>query len=233
MKTPKLHFEEMLWQLDLLAQQWPELLEVALPGQDEPLKVEPKDWAINVMKHFRYTCFSDFSSFLEELETRYSDAHNKVGTVEKAIFAYWSELRNMGDDNILFSVVDTGLFPKFAEDYRSVYVDSPQRKVGLSMLYDPFELDTFGQRGEGVFERGYSQLELAGRLARKGPYRKFTFSLDALERLSDLRQTCPNFVDVTEAIMDEVALSVRCARPIRMTPILLVGEGGIGNYVEL
>ncbi|TAN23353.1 MAG: AAA family ATPase, partial [Actinomycetota bacterium] len=45
----------------------------------------------------------------------------------------------------------------------------------------------------------------------------------------ELRSTAPNFTVVTECVIDAVCLAVECAKPIRITPILLVGEPGVGK----
>lgn len=64
---------------------------------------------------------------------------------------------------------------------------------------------------------------------RSGPYRRFSFGQDVIANLERLEETSPNFNEVTERIIDSVLLASDCSKPIRITPILLVGPPGIGK----
>ncbi|TAN29012.1 MAG: hypothetical protein EPN30_02770, partial [Actinomycetota bacterium] len=90
-------------------------------------------------------------------------------------------------------------------------------------LFDPFELYQFGQMAAANPERDSYHKRIATELARSGPYKKYTFEQNVLEKLCELRSTAPNFTVVTECVIDAVCLAVECAKPIRITPILLVG----------
>lgn len=70
---------------------------------------------------------------------------------------------------------------------------------------------------------------IAERLAESGPWRKIGFDDGILDRLEVLTEKTPNFADVIDCIMDAVTLSIRYNRPIRVIPILMVGEPGIGK----
>lgn len=70
---------------------------------------------------------------------------------------------------------------------------------------------------------------IAERLATNGPWKRFGFESETLKRLEELKEKTPNFTDVIDSVMDAVTLAVRYNRPIRVTPILMVGEPGIGK----
>lgn len=70
---------------------------------------------------------------------------------------------------------------------------------------------------------------IAERLAKSGPWRRYGFDSGIMDRLEDLKVKTPNFVEVLDCIMDAMSLAVRYTRPIRVVPILMVGEPGIGK----
>ena len=70
---------------------------------------------------------------------------------------------------------------------------------------------------------------IAERLAANGPLRHFGFDSGTLGRLEQLKAKTPNFVEVIDCIQDAVSLATRYNRPIRVIPILMVGEPGIGK----
>ncbi len=70
---------------------------------------------------------------------------------------------------------------------------------------------------------------IAERLAESGPWRRTGFDDGILNRLELLKGKTPNFSEVIDCIMDAVTLAVRYNRPIRITPIVMVGEAGIGK----
>ena len=75
----------------------------------------------------------------------------------------------------------------------------------------------------------YHLKKIVQQLTLTGPYRRFTFEKETIAKLYELREASPNFVEVTERIIDAVSLATRYSKPIRITPILVVGEAGIGK----
>ena len=70
---------------------------------------------------------------------------------------------------------------------------------------------------------------IAERLAQTGPWRQIGFDAGILDRLQDLKGKTPNFEEVIDSVMDAVSLAIRYKRPVALTPILVVGEAGIGK----
>lgn len=70
---------------------------------------------------------------------------------------------------------------------------------------------------------------IAERLVESDPWKKFAFDAEVLDCLEALKERTPNFTKVIDTIMDVVNLANRFHRPINMTPILIVGEPGIGK----
>lgn len=64
--------------------------------------------------------------------------------------------------------------------------------------------------------------------------RRFNFDKDVVAKLSELNKASPSCSEVTEMVIDAVNLATIYSRPIKLTPILLVGEAGIGktHYAE-
>lgn len=78
-------------------------------------------------------------------------------------------------------------------------------------------------------ERSYHLKKIVQQLALTGSYRSFTFEKKAIAKLYELREASPSFVEFTERIIDAVSLATRYSKPIRITPILVVGEAVIGK----
>ncbi len=70
---------------------------------------------------------------------------------------------------------------------------------------------------------------IAERLAANGPWRHFGFGGGILEHLEALKEKTPNFAEVLDCIQDAVCLATRYGRPIRVIPILMIGEPGVGK----
>ena len=71
--------------------------------------------------------------------------------------------------------------------------------------------------------------DIADRLAESGPWRRFGFDDGILDRLEALKEKTPNFAEVIDYLMDAVSLAKRYNKPVRVAPILVVGEPGIGK----
>ncbi|MDA8270548.1 MAG: AAA family ATPase [Actinomycetota bacterium] len=234
MNTPKLYLEKLEWQLDLIADLGPEIVGKTIQEYYSHLSADQAEWAGDIIKHFVYRCFEGFGSFLGKIEQEFRTAKSSLGAVEEEIFREWREFSAQSDDELLLSAMDTGLFVEFSPKDKSVNINSLHRKEGRRKLFDHFDLYDLGQKDATNPEREYSLIRLARQLTRSGPYRRYTFDQEAIKRLAELGETSPNFMEVTGRVIDSVSLAITYSRPIRITPILLVGEPGIGksHYTE-
>ena len=122
-----------------------------------------------------------------------------------------------------------GLFVEYFPRDKSIYINSHRKEEGRRRLFSPFDLYDLGHVATSGVERDYQLKKTVGQLAKSGPYRRFTFEKETIERLCELNQALPSFADVTDRIIDAVCVVRKYSRPIRITPILLVGEPGIGK----
>ena len=234
MKTPEVKLEQLQWQLDLISGIEPEVFGRTIQHYDYYLSTEPENWAAEVLEFFTYRCFERFSSFLGELEQSYKAVVSPIGAVEDEIFCFWKELTAIDEDELFMSSVRNGILAKFNIEDGSVQIDSFSRQEWRKKLYSVFDLYDMGKKGIANPERGYHLALVVRKLAKTGPYRRFSFEKDVVAKLSELGETAPNFVEVTEMVIDAVSLATAYSRPIKITPILLVGEAGIGktHYTE-
>ena len=107
-------------------------------------------------------------------------------------------------------------------------------REGFIRLFSLLELHKYGlSNATQNPERDEHGRRVLAQLISSGPYRRFSFPEDTLEKLEQLKPKVGNFAHVVEHVMDAISLSLRYHKPIKITPILVVGEPGIGNYVEL
>ena len=228
MKTPEVRVEQLQWQLDLISGMEPEVFGRTIENYDYYLSTEPEMWAAEVIEHFTYRCFEGFTSFLCELEQNYKEAAAPIGAVEEEIFRFWKELTAIDEDELFVSSMRNGILAKFNIEDGSVQIDSFSRQEWRKKLYSVFDLCDIG-KGIANPERGYHLALIVRKLAKTGPYKRFDFEKDVIAKLSELREMAPNFVEVTEMVIDAVILATNYSRPIRISPILLAGEAGIGK----
>ncbi len=205
--------ERLCWQIELALQLDPEAVELAIKELGGCLlAAEPAAQAEAVVEYLSYAGFAGLRCFLEELEAKFQEKGSR-GPVLEVIFRSWAELEPVSDEELSLMAV-------------SGRIGVAQ---GRMRVFDPFELWRFATQGISNPERNHHRLKVATELTRSGPYRSCGFEKATLARLSELSETAPNFKEVTECFMDAVNLALRCARPIRITPVLLVGEAGIGK----
>lgn len=96
-------------------------------------------------------------------------------------------------------------------------------------MFNPFDLYDLGRKGTGNPERESHFTRVVRQLSKSGPYRRYTFDQQAIKSLSELKETSPNFAEVTDRVIDAVNLATAYSKPIRITPILLAGQPGIGK----
>lgn len=167
------------------------------------------------------------------MEQSYKADASPIGAVEDEIFRFWKELAAIYEDELFMSSMRNGILAKFNTDDGSMQIDSFSRQEMRKKLYSVFDLYDIG-KGIANPERGYHLALVVRKLARTGPYRRFSFEKDVIARLSELQETAPSFSDVTDMVIDAVILATNYSRPIRITPILLAGEAGNGktHYAE-
>ena len=101
---------------------------------------------------------------------------------------------------------------------------------GFIRLFNPLALHKYGlSRGTQNPEREEYGRRVFEQLVRRGPYRRFSFSGDALVKLDQMKSKVANFAHVVDYVMDGVSVSIHYHKPIKITPILLVGSPGIGK----
>lgn len=229
MQEPKLDLETLTWQLELLVDLEPEIVGRTLEELGRCLSAaEPQEQAGDIVSHFFRAGFIGLGYFLEAIERDFRKK-DPVGTVLGEIFKSWAVFAPLSDEELFTSVAHTKSCSEFLSE---VGADSGHRyssQQGFLRLFDPVDLWRFGQNNTSNPERDYYNRRVTSQLVRSGPYRKHSFETDTLKRLSELRAKVPNFTAVTECVIDAVSLAVRCDKPIRITPILLVGEPGIGK----
>jgi len=225
MYTPEVKVEQLQWQLDLLVGLEPEAVGRAVGQFDYGLSENLEDWAGEILSIFTERYFEGFGAFLIDVERRYRMVHQKVGAVEDEVFKAWEKIYKADDDTILASALYNGAF-SFVSENDSAHGESYERHMGL---FDVTELCKFSGMGT-LSQESQARLDKVIRaLSRSGPYRRFNFEPDAIANLERLEETSPHFNEVTERIMDAVALANAYSKPIRITPILLVGNPGIGK----
>lgn len=229
MNSTKLYLEKLHWQLDLIADLEPEIVSRTLQEYGAYLPSDQSEWAESIIHHFQYRYFEGFASFLGNIEQQFRVTNSPLGALEEEVFGQWRELAFQSDDELMSSAVETGLFVQFFPKDSSLHITSFQKQEWRRQLFDPFQLWDLGRTASCAPERGYHLKKIVQQLAKSGPYRRFTFEKETIAKLDQLRETSPGFVEVTERIIDAICLATRYSKPIRITPILLVGEAGIGK----
>ena len=228
MQKAKLDLANLQWQLELLVDLDPQVVGLALQDLGTSLTAaDPEEQAADILNHFIRAGFEGLGTFLRSIEYGFKEEW-PVPVLVSEIFTSWKALASLGDAELLESADTGNIVALFPEDQAAEIIGS-QRREGFMRLFDPLDLYQFGQSGVTNPDGDYYHKRVATELAKSGPYRKYTFEQSALEKLFELRSITPNFTVVTECLIDAVCLAMRSARPIRITPILRVGESGIGK----
>ncbi len=236
MQQVKLDLANLQWQLELLLNLDPPIIGVALQELGTYLTAaEPEEQAADILTYFIKTGFAGLGPFLGVVEASFNES-GPLPAVVCEIFTSWEALASLGDAELPRSA-DIGnvvaLFPennpRDKVENKSVKIIGSHERGGFIRLFDPFDLYEFGRKGTTNPYGDFYHKRVITELARLGPNKRYTFEQDALEKLSELRSLAPNFTEVTECLLEAVYLAMRSAKPIRITPILLVGEPGIGK----
>lgn len=101
---------------------------------------------------------------------------------------------------------------------------------GFERLFDPLLLQSYGKSlCSGNQSRSEHLALIFRQLINSGPYRKFSFENDTLQKLELFKKTAANFEKVIDYVMDAINLAIKYHRPVSITPILLLGEPGVGK----
>lgn len=205
------------------------MLGSVIQDYDYSLSTEPENWAAEILEFFAYRCFEGFKTFLSKLEENYGRTHKALGDVELQIFIEWRKLQDFEENELFFSAIRNGVNATFHPEDGTVHIDSFERKEWRKKLFDSFELSELAERHSGGRDVGPRLSGIARRLSELGPYRRFDFDEQTIERLDELCMSSPSFSEVTDRVLDSVGLAQTYSRPIKITPILLVGAPGIGK----
>jgi ATP-dependent Lon protease len=93
-------------------------------------------------------------------------------------------------------------------------------------VYDAGEIDE--RLGDEALARSEVLRSLYGRMKRVGELR-YVVRPTALSALDELYAACPNFAPVIDDIKKQLALAISGDQPLAFTPILLLGEPGLGK----
>jgi len=221
MKEIDERLKQLYWQLELLVKVRPGVVSYALDelnaavgfANEPPLE---HDAVLATVFSYGSSCLANF------LHDLCDECAEKASQFEMEMINNWKSLITLinrdADDHEKTLVLDQ-LLQSFSFDHS-----------GLSMLYDPLTLYDFGQsQGNQNPARDELTKRIFRQLASTGPYRRFGFDATALQTLEQLRSLAPNFGPVVDYIMDAVGLAAYYRKPINITPILLVGEPGIGK----
>ena len=114
--------------------------------------------------------------------------------------------------------------------WQLVDAGEPDAREGFIRLFSPLELQKYRlSNATRNPERDEYVRRVLEQLGESGPYRRFSFPADTLDKLEQLKPKVGNFAHVVECVMDAISLSLRYHKPIKITPILVVGEPGIGK----
>lgn len=201
--------EKLKWQLKFVNEAYPDLMPQALQATSADVDYYPEDGDDPLTLDWVFTRDKEtVSAFLDEViaEVPLSD-----GPVIRSVYHNFKRL-----SWLIGKQVETNAdFQEMAQAWLSTRDDEVR-------LFDPIEAHKVSISVAGTEP-------IAERLAVNGPRKRFGFDDGTLQRLEELKEKTPNFTNVIDCVMDAVNLAIRYNRPIRVTPILVVGEPGIGK----
>nr|WP_276978220.1 AAA family ATPase [Ferrimicrobium acidiphilum] len=218
----------LLWQLELLIKLDPSITDSIFENEwDFPVATDPNGQTVEILEHFIKTDFDGFRAFLRAVESGFKKNGSTPGVVGE-IFKSWGVLVSQSSSGP-YRILGVQKTKDLIHEGKNAKGINSQRREGFMRLLDPHSLIGFEQRGIANPDRDLCHKTTIANLVKTGPYRKYTFEQDVLEKLSELRSTVPNFTNVTDRVIDAVNLAMRYHKPIQITPILLAGEPGIGK----
>jgi ATP-dependent Lon protease len=120
------------------------------------------------------------------------------------------------------------LLKAHAEAGRTLPVPSEARLsvAGFMSVYDTNEVD--GRLAEEAMARNDALRAIYAKMKRAGDTR-YVVKPGALSSLDEMYRDCPNFAPVIDDIKKQLALAISGNQPVSFTPILLLGEPGLGK----
>jgi ATP-dependent Lon protease len=115
-----------------------------------------------------------------------------------------------------------------AEECRALTAPAvaPLMVAGMVPVYDVGEIDE--RLGDEGMPRSEALRSMYGRMKRAGELR-YLIRPTTLSALDELYASCPNFAPVIDDIRKQLALAISGDQPLSFTPILLLGEPGLGK----
>ncbi|MCL4552732.1 MAG: hypothetical protein M1305_04170, partial [Candidatus Marsarchaeota archaeon] len=203
MQQTKLDLANLQWQLELLVELDPPIIGLALQDLGTFLSAtDPPEQAADILIHFIRAGFTGLGTFLKTVELGFKE-NGPLPTVVGEILRSWNALTSLSDAELV-KAADTSNIIALSPEDKMVEITGSQGREGLARLFNPFDLYQFGQMGATNPESDFYHKRVATELARSGPYKKYTFELDALEKLCELPSIAPNFTVVTECVIDAV-----------------------------
>lgn len=98
--------------------------------------------------------------------------------------------------------------------------------VGFAPVYDSRAIDR--QLNDEAAPRNDGVRAIYAKMKRSGDVR-YVVKPAALSVLDELYETCPNFKPVIDDVRKQLALAISGNQPLSFTPILLLGEPGLGK----
>ena len=116
-----------------------------------------------------------------------------------------------------------------AEECRALTAAPAAAPLALAETVPVYDLVEVDQRlGDDGMPRSEALRTLYGRMKRAGEMR-YVVRPTGLSALDELYATCPNFAPVIDDLRKQLALALSGNQPVSFTPILLLGEPGLGK----
>ncbi|MCL5077206.1 MAG: AAA family ATPase [Actinobacteria bacterium] len=230
-QAPNEKVKDLSWQLELMVSIHPEIVQSTLTELEIPVGMggNPSRDAKTILEYFIGSAFSGLTKFL----TRLCDvlSADKPDPIIAGIIKSWLSLLSSFCDEELYSI---------AFDAYDLYNDLSQNEIFATNasgererhieLFSPRALYKCGlSRGTQNPERDEYARRILEKLTISGPYRRFSFEPDVLQKLDQLKEKTANFTHVIDYVMDAVSVSIHYHKPIKITPVILVGSPGIGK----
>lgn len=227
----KLKIRELTWQIELLASLQPGAVTLALEEAEICIDLagHPLNVARAILDAFAARSFVGLVDFLTKLSDELS--LDLPGPAVSEIIKSWL--------SVLSSISDEDLYGFMKDDYEYCCLSSGNEilvsttsgvQVRSMRLFTPMSLYRLGQSVDTSNpERDSYTRRVITQLTSNGPYRRFSFEEEVPIKLEQLKTKVPNFTGVIDYVMDALSLAIRYQKPIRITPMLLVGDPGIGK----
>lgn len=222
---------DLTWQLELLVNVRPEVVKSVLAELEILVKVsgEPPLIAKAILDFFFASAFCGMTKFLTILCDALSlDKPDPVVTV---IIKSWLSLVSSFYDDDLFLVAENEYVSQSLSSQNEIFLTTTSgTREGFAQLFSPLALYKYGlSRSTQNPERDEYGRRVFDQLTSTGPYRKFSFTSNALVKLDQMKSKVANFTHVIDYVMDAISVSIHYHKPIKITPILLIGTPGIGK----